>query len=178
MGKQRGFVVLCGFMGCGKSTVGRALSRLLGCDFLDLDAYIEEISEQGIPQIFATQGEETFRRMETDALRTLGDGTRLVLAAGGGTLLRAENAALIRGHGGQIVLLDCPFSVCYGRIRNSTRPIVRRSTPEELEAIYESRLPVYQGVCDFSVSSAAPAQETARNIAQRLLAQPGWGAHP
>ena len=90
-------------MGCGKSSVGRKLSELLCCSFVDLDNVIEEREGRSIPEIFATEGEATFRQMELDALRTIichsdsqSDSKRhLVIALGGGTVMTPECAEII-----------------------------------------------------------------------------------
>ena len=85
-------ITLTGFMGCGKSSVGRALSTLLCCPFMDLDAVIEERAGRSIPEIFAADGEAVFRRMEVDTLNViLSEAKDLsVLALGGGTVMTPE----------------------------------------------------------------------------------------
>ena len=93
-------------MGCGKSSVGRKLSELLCCSFVDLDNVIEEREGRSIPEIFATEGEATFRQMELDALRTIichsdsqSDSKRhLVIALGGGTVMTNECAELVQNN--------------------------------------------------------------------------------
>ncbi len=94
-------ISLTGFMGCGKSSVGRELSRLLCCPFMDLDSVIEETSGRSIPEIFATDGEDAFRRIEAEALKDSipehanTSSTTLVLALGGGTVMTPECAELV-----------------------------------------------------------------------------------
>ena len=90
-------------MGCGKSSVGRKLSALLSCSYADLDAIIEENAGRPIPEIFASEGEKAFRRMELDALRDstvfdLPPGATMVLALGGGTVMTPECAKLVHSH--------------------------------------------------------------------------------
>ena len=135
-------IFLCGFMGCGKSTVGVRLAKRLGCPFVDMDAYIEEQAGRSIPEIFAQDGEAHFRDLETQAVRELAarDG---VIACGGGAMLREENAKIAAGHG-QVLFLDVPFATCYLRIANTDRPIVRRSTREELYQLYRKRRGIYR----------------------------------
>ena len=85
-------------MGCGKSSVGRELSRLLCCPFMDLDSVIEEREGRKIPEIFATEGEAAFRRMEAEALRKCIYGQasdKLVVALGGGTVMTEECAKIV-----------------------------------------------------------------------------------
>ena len=87
-------------MGCGKSSVGRKLSELLCCPFMDLDDVIVESAGRSIPEIFATEGEQAFRQMELEALKTIAGGgmskTNLVLALGGGALMTKECAEIVK----------------------------------------------------------------------------------
>ena len=87
-----------GFMGCGKSSVGRELARLLCCPFMDLDEVIEEAEGRSIPEIFATDGEAAFRRMEAEHLQILLDNNNVanVVALGGGTVMTEECAEMVR----------------------------------------------------------------------------------
>lgn len=135
-------IYLCGFMGCGKSTVGAKLAKALSCPFVDMDTYIEEQAGMTIPEIFEKYGEPHFRDLETQAIRELAsrDG---IIACGGGAMLREENAAIAAEHG-RVVYLAVPFHVCYTRIADTDRPIVRRSTREELEALYNTRDVIYR----------------------------------
>ena len=103
--KRRGnlntmIISLTGFMGCGKSSVGRKLSELLCCPFMDLDDVIVESAGRSIPEIFATEGEQAFRQMELEALKTIAGGgmskTNLVLALGGGALMTKECAEIVK----------------------------------------------------------------------------------
>ena len=87
-------------MGCGKSSVGRRLSELLCCPFMDLDAVIEETQERSIPEIFATDGEAAFRQMEVEALSRIIEAQQLrdnlIIALGGGTVMTPECADMVR----------------------------------------------------------------------------------
>lgn len=134
-------VFLCGFMGCGKSTVGVRLARQMDAPFVDMDAYIEEKAGMTIPEIFESRGEAYFRDLETGAVRELAcrEG---VIACGGGAMLREENAR-IAAASGKVVYLDVPFQVCYNRIANTDRPIVRRSTRQQLAELYKKRRVLY-----------------------------------
>lgn len=135
-------IFLCGFMGCGKSTIGRRLAAQLNVPFTDMDDYIEQQAGMTIPEIFERFGEPHFRDLETQAVRELAS-REGVIACGGGAMLREENAK-IAAESGRVLCLDVPFYVCYRRISTSDRPIVRRSTREELQALYNSRRPVYE----------------------------------
>lgn len=134
-------IFLCGFMGCGKSTVGVKLAKALNVPFVDMDTYIEEQAGKSIPEIFAQEGETHFRDLETQAVRDLSD-REGVIACGGGAMLRDVNARIAREHG-TVLFLDVPFRTCYLRIANTDRPIVKRSTRQELYNLYRKRRGVY-----------------------------------
>ena len=157
-------VYLCGFMGCGKTTVGKILAGKSGCGFLDMEEYIVEREKMKIPQIFAEKGERYFREAETAAIGELA-GKGGIIACGGGAMLKKENADIAAGNG-VIVYIDVPFEVCYRRISGDrNRPIVMNNTKEELEFIYDSRVPVYKENSTFTVSGDGTAEE----IADRIL---------
>lgn len=143
-------VYLCGFMGCGKSTVGRLLAKRLGKEFIDLDDYIESREGMSIPDIFAQKGEGYFRQRESEALADLPSSTGVV-ATGGGTLLKKENGDLAKSLG-TVVYIDAPFELCYERIKDDPhRPIAASSTKEQLSERYEQRKPLYLENSEFSV---------------------------
>ncbi|MBQ7004648.1 MAG: shikimate kinase [Oscillospiraceae bacterium] len=159
-------IFLCGFMGCGKSTIGKRLAAQCGVSFTDMDDYIEEQVGLTIPQIFEQFGEPHFRDLETQAVRELAS-REGVIACGGGAMLRDENAR-IAAENGMVFYLDVPFSVCYKRICDTDRPIVRRSTPEELEALYNTRKPVYQAHSTDTIAAADTAEAVAAAITERI----------
>ncbi|MBP1561309.1 MAG: shikimate kinase [Oscillospiraceae bacterium] len=156
-------VYLCGFMGCGKSTVGKLLAEKLGCGFIDMDDYIVEKEGMKIPQIFAEKGEKYFRERETAAIRELSEKGG-VIACGGGAMLKKENAE-IAAENGIVAYIEIPFEACYSRIAGDTnRPIVMSNTKEELEFIYDSRVPVYKENSTVTVNG----EGTPNEVAQRL----------
>ena len=135
-------IFLCGFMGCGKSTIGEKLAKKLNCDFIDMDSYIEQQAGMKIPEIFEKFGEPHFRDLETQAVRDLSERSG-VISCGGGAMLRDINAEIARQHG-YVVLLDVPFRTCYFRIADSDRPIVRNNTRQQLEELYHQRDSIYR----------------------------------
>ena len=151
-------VFLCGFMGCGKTTIGELLAKRLGTSFIDLDDNIEEQEGMTIPEIFAQKGEPYFRERESRALAEL-PVSAAVVATGGGTLLRRENGDLAKSLG-TVVFIDTPFEVCYERIKDDPhRPIAASSTKEQLKDRFEQRRPLYTENSEFAVNgSAAPIQ--------------------
>ena len=166
---MEGNLILCGFMGCGKSTVGRELSRLTGKKFLDLDSYVEQREGRTIPEIFDREGEPGFRAAEARAVQALSQETGLIIAAGGGTLLFPGNAAAFRARG-VIVLLDAPLAAIQERLRNDTsRPLIQKPNRNEvIRELYEKRLPAYREAADVTVDAGAPAREVARRVLAAL----------
>jgi len=144
-------IVLIGFMGCGKSTVGKKLAGALSYEFGDTDAMIEETYGKTISQMFAEDGEEYFRTAETELLQKLSTEAKgLVLATGGGMPMREENAALLREIG-TVVFLEAKIETILERLQNDTgRPLADGEDREaRLRPLYEKRLPVYRAAADY-----------------------------
>ena len=134
-------IYLVGFMGSGKTTVGRILADRLGWDFIDLDAEIEAEQKIPIAEIFEQCGESHFRQLETEAIRKrvhkVRAGCPMVMALGGGAFLREENYDLLEDHG-VTVWLDCPLELARQRVEGAThRPLAR--DPKTFAALYEAR---------------------------------------
>ncbi|HEX5434631.1 MAG TPA: shikimate kinase [Candidatus Angelobacter sp.] len=141
-------VFLIGFMGAGKTSVGRVLAARLGWSFCDLDDVIERRERKTVAGIFATAGEAGFRRAETHALRELlQDPSRhhdLVVALGGGTFAQPGNRALLEGAGAVTVLLEAPLEELRRRcgVDKTVRPLARDA--ERFAEIFKSRRATYQ----------------------------------
>lgn len=159
---------LVGFMGSGKSTVGRAVARHLGWRFADLDEDIESRENMSISEIFSQKGEAEFRRIETQALqRRIGEiarGIPWVVAVGGGCFAQPGNAEAIRNHG-VAIWLDAPLELVRSRVSHSHhRPLA--SDPAMFEELYHARRAHY-AQADFHVTigeggSLAAAEEILR----------------
>jgi shikimate kinase len=163
-------IYLVGFMGCGKSTVGRALADELGWSFFDIDAEIESDAGSTIGEIFDVQGEPMFRALEASALakrvKAVQSGHPQVIALGGGALMRDENFELIANNG-VIVWLDAPFELIEKRVSaESHRPLAR--DPGKLRELFEVRYPRY-ALADFRVE--APEEEAIATV-RRILELP------
>jgi shikimate dehydrogenase len=172
MKKQFGNIILCGFMGSGKTTVGRLLASKTGRRFVDMDQWIENKEGCSVAQIFAAQGESYFRMLEQEAARELSCETGLVIATGGSTLLDPANAQTLAS-GGTIILLDASLSAVKERLKSDhTRPLLQRDNRAEvMEKLYRERLPVYRKHADFSVSADGSPEETANLILKTLKPQ-------
>ncbi len=130
-------IYLTGFMGAGKTSVGRALAQKLGWDFVDLDFQIEDSSKESIEDIFSSAGEQEFRKRETQQLRQLNQ-ENIVIATGGGAFIHNHDWML---QNGMVVYLEVPFEVLVSRIGAETsRPLWKNAQQlfEERQKIYES----------------------------------------
>ena len=135
-------VYLCGFMGCGKSHVGRQLAAALGREYVDLDRYIINAEKMTIPFIFEKFGEPHVRKLEANYIRRLSDNN--IVATGGGALINDETAEFAR-QSGLTVYINTSFEICYERIKNDTnRPLVVKNTKEQLEELYNTRDEIYR----------------------------------
>lgn len=164
----RQLVFLVGFMGSGKSTVGRLLAGRLGWKFLDLDEEIERRLGRSILQIFGNQGEPYFRQVESAVLEEVLTGAEpvpTVAALGGGTIAQQQNLARIRANGGITIWLRCRLDELRRRCSTMTnRPLFR--DPASFEELYRQRLPYYE-MADFAVdvTERSPAA-----VAESILA--------
>lgn len=134
-------IFLVGFMGAGKTTVGRTLAEHLGYDFFDLDELIEAQAAKSVQAIFAELGEAEFRRLEHEAIRACSNRSRAVIALGGGAYVSAWNRTLLRTIG-RTVWLDCPLDVCLRRVSgDQSRPLL--GDEGEMRELLEERRPAY-----------------------------------
>ena len=131
-------VVLVGMPGSGKSTVGRALAEQMGRGFVDMDEVIVELAGKSIPDIFREDGEEAFRRIETEAARKCGKEKSLVIASGGGAVTREETMQAL-SQNGEILFIERPLEM----LETAGRPLSAGGM-EALKAMHEKRLPLYR----------------------------------
>ncbi|MBR6873814.1 MAG: shikimate kinase [Ruminococcus sp.] len=151
-------IFLCGFMGCGKTTAGKLLSDETGRVFVDMDAYIEDYEHRTIAEIFASDGEAYFRQLEREAVERLAP-SGFIVATGGGAMVDPVNAEAAK-KGGEVVLIDTPFELCYERIKGDRkRPLAAGSTREELLARYEARMGKYLAAADRKVDGSGTPRE-------------------
>lgn len=161
-------IVLIGFMGCGKSTVAEKLGEVLDREVVETDGLIELEQRKSIPEIFAQSGEASFREMERRLAERLSAREGLVISTGGGMVTVPETAALLKKNG-IAVLLDTPFSDCYGRIAGDcNRPNARSRSRDELCELYLSRQPVYRSVADLTVDGSLSVSEIVGEIVRKV----------
>jgi len=161
-------VFLVGFMGSGKTTVGRALAAVMGWRFADLDQLIEAREGRSIREIFETRGEAEFRRIEHEAIAACREMSETVIALGGGAFIADANRALISALG-MSVWLDCPLEICLDRLGNDpTRPLLRGK--EEMRDLLSRRRSSY-ALADLIIQTAnRPPEDVAVEIHTRLSA--------
>lgn len=143
-------IILIGYMGCGKTTLGKKLSYRERVALLDTDKMIEQKQDKTISEIFKIQGEEAFRQMETDCLKEIaGYMDRYIISVGGGLPLREENRKLLKELGCVIYLRAKPDTI-YGRLKNDvTRPLLQGDDPEKkIREMLLVRGPVYEQAAD------------------------------
>lgn len=139
-------IILIGFMGCGKSSVGKKLAECISYRFLDTDLMIERNQACSINQIFSSKGEAAFRDMETNLIQELHkDMSQVILSTGGGLVLREQNRRLLSDMG-YIVFLKASKETTLKRLQgDATRPLLKGEELEQkVERMLESRTPIYE----------------------------------
>ena len=155
-------VILCGFMGCGKSTIGKNAAKKTGRRFVDMDEYIEKQAGKTVAEIFAEHGEEGFRELEHEACVELSKKRNLIVATGGGALTFERNVEAFKGSD-IIVLLDVPLERIRYRLRNDkVRPLLQRPDKNKaMTELYNKRYPLYKAAADVTVKGRnTPIQTT------------------
>lgn len=159
-------IFLIGFMGAGKTTVGRLLAEKLRFRFIDLDEIVEAGAGKSVRAIFAELGESEFRRLETAALEQVRDMKRAVVALGGGAYIPEGNRAIIK-QVGEAVWLDCPLETCLARIeRDGSRPLL--ASEAKMKILLDRRRPFY-ALADHAVQTGdCSAEEAAARVLDAL----------
>lgn len=156
-------IVLVGMPGCGKSTIGKRLAQMMDRPYVDTDDLIVEKMGCSIPEAFRRVGEQGFREIETEVIQSVSSMQGVIIATGGGAILRPENAIFLRGNG-RIYFLDRSLSLLSP---TEDRPL--SATFAALETLYEKRYPMYCRVCDEKVSADATIEDVANTIREDFL---------
>jgi len=161
-------VFLIGMMGSGKTTVGHLLASQLGYRFCDSDVVIEQVAGKTINEIFAESGEAAFRQIESQVLSELSSYTKLVIATGGGVVIKSINWSYL--HHGLIVWLDAPVEVLIERLKeDTTRPLLKQADlVQTLHQILEQRRGLY---AEADLHIRIDARDTPEQIASQIVTQ-------
>ncbi|MCO6430130.1 MAG: shikimate kinase [Deltaproteobacteria bacterium] len=165
-------IVLIGFMGCGKSTIGRLLADRLGLEFLDLDARIlQESGNDSINDIFKRGGESAFRQAEKQAAAALALADDVVIASGGGSILDPENVRAFKDNSGLVIYLRIDFDTAVNRVQKS-QDISQRPLFKDLEnarILFEQRLALYESCADLVIDSSKSGPDVIADEIERKL---------
>ncbi|MEN8774757.1 MAG: shikimate kinase [Akkermansiaceae bacterium] len=147
-------IILIGFMGTGKSTIGRNLSQTFGYPLIDTDQLIVEQQGRPIAQIFEENGEQAFRDIETKLLQSLHKHTGHIIATGGGIIGRPENRLILRELGYVVWLIARPSEILERTSRNSNRPLLNNDDPEKtIRDLLEVRSPLYRDTAHLGIET-------------------------
>ncbi len=156
-------IVICGFMGSGKTTVGNELAKIMGRRFIDTDAMIEKEQGVAIKAIFATHGEDYFRELEYECCKKISSLKNCVISTGGGALTFERNVEALKS-GGKIIFLDADFETICERIGSSSnRPLFQDR--EKARALYNERQKKYLEAADIVIDGNMSARKAALDIA-------------
>lgn len=154
-------IVLIGMPGCGKTTVGKLLAHRTALVFLDLDAEIEDIAGSSIPQIFAEQGEEAFRQLETICAKRAALMKGRVIACGGGIVLREENMEALKETGTIVFLNRSVLDICSSNLEG--RPLIAGDM-SRVQQLYDQRIGLYRKYAEISVDCSCPPETAAQRV--------------
>lgn len=164
-------IVLCGFMGCGKTTIGNMLANALGYHFADTDEMLISETGKSIAQIFAESGESHFRDLEHQVVQKAASLSHCVISTGGGVMTFERNALLLAQHA-TIVHIHRSFDDCYAAIRERTnRPLSGSKSREELLSLYESRFVSYEKYAHYTLANNSSAQAAAARLSDLILSR-------
>lgn len=166
-------VVLIGFMGTGKTAVGRRLARLLGWDFVDTDTEIEELTGKTVARIFQEDGEVRFRSEENLLCRRLESVSRTVIATGGGMVLNPENVALLKRNAVLVKLYADPEVIVHRvKKKKKGRPLLKGDLHERVKQLLAERNGAYD-IAEFAVDTGKQDPDTSARIIYDYLKQEG-----
>lgn len=156
-------IALCGFMGAGKTSVGRELAKLTGRKFVDTDDLAEKEEGMAVSAIFAEKGENYFRDLEYEICKKTAGFKNTVISTGGGAMTFDRNVQAIK-KGAKVIFIDTPFNVICARVGNaSTRPLFKDR--ENAKKLFDERRGKYLSAADFVVNGSQSVKKIALEIA-------------
>ncbi len=167
---KTGNIFLIGLMGAGKTTIGKLLAKRLHKTFIDCDHELEHRTGVKIPLIFELEGEAGFREREVALIKELSEREDVVLATGGGAVLRQENRTAL-SQNGTVVYLNARVEDLYARTKHDkNRPLLQTANPKaRLEELYQQRDPLYREIADIVITSGQQnVQHAVREVERRL----------
>ena len=157
-------IVLCGFMGSGKTVTGKALAEKLNMDFVDIDVFIEKKENSSVSDIFQNKGEEYFRRLEIKAAIYLGGLENKVISCGGGTVINPKNVTALKQNGELFYLSVSPETVIKRLERANDRPLLAKDKEATVKALLKSRAPIYEAAADYVIDAEKSVDEAVNQI--------------
>lgn len=162
-------IVLTGFMGTGKTEVGKILAQRFGYTFLDADSIIEQEQKMSITEIFRLYGEPYFRDIESAVLRRLAERDRVVISTGGGAVLRQENMDYLRKKGIIVCLTASPETILRRTSNDNSRPLLQVEDPlKKIKELLEFRRPYYERSDIMIDTEGKSPLEVAEEIIERI----------
>ena len=158
-------IVLIGMSGCGKTTIGNALSAILNKKLIDIDIYIEKIQGKSISEIF-NKGEAHFREVESNVVLEISQNTNSIISTGGGIIKKEENMLELKKNG-IIIFIDRPVEMILKDIDDSNRPLLKNNKTNLYE-MYKSRYPLYKKYSDIVVANDGAEEEVINKIIEIL----------
>lgn len=162
-------IVLIGFMGTGKSTVAKYLSRTHSMEIIEMDQLIEKRENMSIPDIFSTNGEEYFRNLETNLLKEMQSKKNKIISCGGGAALRPENVVEMKKNGKVVLLTASPETILQRVKHDNSRPVLKgRKTVEGITELMEQRREKYEAAADIVINTDG---KVIQDICQEIVAK-------
>lgn len=162
-------IVLCGFMGCGKTTVGKDLAENLGYTFIDTDEFIEKRENMSVSDIFAQKGEPYFRSVETEVTKELAERQGLVIATGGGMMLNSQNAESLNKIGVSFWIKVSVETILQRLKGDTTRPLLQREDKDAaIRELLQKREPFYLKHSNFCIDGEGEPKEVVERILKAL----------
>ncbi|OHW61742.1 shikimate kinase [Andreesenia angusta] len=159
-------IILIGMPGCGKTSFGRDIAKQLGVELYDTDEFLEKMQGKSIPDIFQEEGEDRFRKYETESLRAVLKKGPAVIATGGGIVKLPENRELMK-NGGTVVFIDRPLDNIFSDVDTESRPLLSQNK-ERLQSLYEERYDLFVETADLRVVNDRCYEEVLEEIVETV----------